>query len=704
MSEPQGFSSDKIVREHSAGFAEKAAAIFEFGDLQLDIGERVLLRLTSGERISLPDKAFDTLCYLVRNAGRLVGKDELLNAVWPDSFVEENNLNKSIFAIRRALGDKNGDKRYIETVKKHGYRFVAEVQRKEPSQARAEDANGQLHPKKAGTVRAFPHLVSRSDPPGAPALAAESAPTVQNIPAEPSVEPILREVHASAAVPTQRRNGPSRIMAGAAVLLTVLVVTGSVIYRYASSAKPAGQSSTTMAVLPLKPVNAESRDHGIELAIADSLILKLNDAKVFQVSHLSAVRKFAEIDADPVESGRQLGVDYVLASNYQTMDGRIRVTSQLVNIGTGTTEKTFKCDTNGGNIFAMQDAVANDIGNAVLANFGRPATTYASNSGTQNEEAVNLFYEASYLIDKNTKDDSAKAADLLGQAVLLDPNYSEAWALRAQAYCQFAHRGGGAPDQLFTIAEPMLDKALMLNRDDATALLVKGVIDRDYHWRFDEAYVDFQRSIKADPDNWFAHRELAALYHHDGRFEDAIVEIKRTLELNPTNIASRWLLGLFQIEAGRSDEGVSELKRVIEMDPTFTAPYNTLWELYAREGDGRNAYSYFMKAGEFSGTKPEAMARFKSAYSKGGWPAVLRAEFEQVRAADLKDGYSGTKYYIAELAAMNGDRDTAIEYLEQALKYHLIGVSWIKVDRRLDPVRDDPRFQDILRRTGLSAG
>lgn len=681
--------------------------IFEFANFQLDVRERVLLRTPDGDRVALPEKAFDTLCILVRNAGRLVAKEELLSSVWAGSFVEENNLNKSVHAIRRALDEKNGDQKYIETVKKHGFRFVAEVKPIVRQRELVEGSNGDLKPKRPhATIHEFPHLVARTEPQTALALAAEPEPVDEHISAEPNLETILTPVRPTDSLPivekAARWRNPPLYLAVAAILLLVLVVTGSLAYRYASTGTVSALSGpSTIAVLPLKPVNAEKRDFGLEMAVADSLILKLNDTKDFRVSRLSAVRQFAEIDVDPVESGRQLGVDYVLASNYQMADGRIRVTSQLLNVGTGATEKTFKCESATGDIFEMQDAVANEIGNAVLENFGKPKSTYASSRGTQNEEAVNLFYEAFYLVDKNNKDDSAKAADLLGQAVLLDPNYAQAWALRAQAYCQFAHRGGGKPDQVFTIAEPMLEKALLLDRDNSTALLVKGIIDRDYHWKFDDAYLNLRRAINADPNSWFAHRELGVLCHHDGRFGEAAEELKKALELNPTSVANRWLLGLNQIDAGQRDEGIAQLKRVIEMDPSFLAPYDTLWQLYNSEGDGPNAYSNFIKVKELYGTKPEHMAHLRSAYFKGGWQAVLRAEFDELRSQDPKGEYSGSKYYIATIAALVGDRDAAFEYLEQAMRFRLIGISWIKVDHRLDPLRDDPRFQDILRRSGL---
>ena len=115
------------MQDHLANKGSAAPEIYEFADFRLDVREHVLERTVGGGRVSLPAKAFDTLCVLVRNAGRLVEKDELLNLVWADSFVEENNLNKSIHAIRRALGEKDGNQKFIETVKKHGFRFVAEV-------------------------------------------------------------------------------------------------------------------------------------------------------------------------------------------------------------------------------------------------------------------------------------------------------------------------------------------------------------------------------------------------------------------------------------------------------------------------------------------------------------------------------------------------------------------------------------------------
>jgi DNA-binding winged helix-turn-helix (wHTH) protein/tetratricopeptide (TPR) repeat protein len=663
---------------------------YEFDEFSVDTERRLLLR--GGQPISLTPKVFDTLIVFLENRGEVVSKDMLMHELWSDSFVEEANIAQNVAVLRRALGEKAKENKFLVTIPGRGYRFVADV--KAIDRRLSQNGSSAGVKSQSTAVREFAHLVPLAEQHLASQAVALSDPESEHISSEPMTPNIV--------VPfpkVQRRTlFKPAIAAG---VLVALLLTGLFLYRKSFPAPVSETASPRLAVLPLKPVNAETRDPGLELAIADSLILKLSETKVFQVSHLGAVRGFADVETDPIDAGRKLDVEYVLASNYQTSDGRIRVTSQLINIGTGVTEQTYKSESPTVNFFAMQDSVANEIGNAVLARFGKPATSYAATRGTENEEAVSLFYEAYYLVDKNTQEDSAKAADLLGQAVLMDPNYAQAWALRAQAYCQFAHRGGGAPNQVFTIAEPMLDKALTLDRNNSTALLVKGIINRDYHWKISEACSDLRRAIEVDPNNWFAHRELAMTYHQDGRYRDAIEEVKKAVEINPSNVASRWFLGVNLIEVGQRDEGLAQLQHVIEMDPTFLGPYDTLWQFYHREGDGPKAYSNFIKVKELFKTKPDHMARLKSAYAKGGWPATLRAELDQMQAEDHKGEYSGAKYYIAGLASLSGDRDTAFEYLEEALRFRLIGMSWIKVDHRLDPVRDDPRFAGILKRAGV---
>jgi len=673
--------------------------VFEFAKFRLDVREHVLERVDSGERVALPDKAFDTLCILVRHHGSLVEKNQLLSSVWADSFVEENNLNKSIHAIRKALGE-NADQKFIETVKKHGFRFVAEVK---PITADRESANGLGQ--NGATIRNFPHLVSNPEPhvaTSALAIAALPEDVEQVDPAETSISypASVAKFPSQTSLAGHRRTRFQTVLYIAAAAL-VVVVAASLINRFV---KPgiSENSVPSLAVLPMKPLDPAARDRSVELAVADSLILKLDESKAFNVKHLNAVRNFIDSDEDPASLGRELGTDYVIASNYQISGGQIRVTSRLINVGSGATEQTFKSESGTQDVFAMQDAVANEIGNAVLVRFGKPEGTYASNRGTQNEEAFNLYNESLYLVDKSTKDDSVKAAELLGRAVLLDPNYAQAWALRAQAYCQVAHFGGGPPDEMFTIAEPMLEKSLLLDGDNAVALTIRGILNRDYHWNFSAAYKDLNRAIKIDPEYNMAHRILAGLYYCDRRYAEAVEEQKKAVETNPKSVLERWLLGVYLTLGGQRDEGIKQLDRVVEMDPNFTPAYHSLWLAYHFAGDQEKAYENFIKYKEVAGSDQDAIAAYKAAYQKGGWTGVLRTELAMVQAKDTKGKYSGAKYYIAALAALVGEKGIAFDYLDEAIRFHFWEISNIKADPRFDSVRGDPRFDDLLRRAGLA--
>src|SRR5690606_24720676 len=221
--------------------------------------------------------------------------------------------------------------------------------------------------------------------------------------------------------------------------------------------------------------------------------IKAGETKNLSVKRLFAVRKFTDISIDPVEAGRELEVNYVLASTYQIADDRIRVMSQLINVSTGKTEQNFVSEARTGNIFEVQDVVSREIGNALFSSFGRRAPEFAIRRGTDNEKAYESYQEGLYLVNKFTREDSAKAVKKLDIATALDPNFAAAYAMKAQAYCQFAHLGGGSPKDIFSIAGPILDKALTIDANNAVALTVRGTISRDYYWNSEDAYRDLSK-------------------------------------------------------------------------------------------------------------------------------------------------------------------------------------------------------------------
>ena len=673
--------------------------VYEFGDFRLNPTENLLLR--DGEAVLLKPKVFQTLVILVEHHGRLVEKSELLEKVWEDAFVEEAAVSRCIWAIRNALGEDSKTSKYIQTVPKRGYRFVGAVttsnggERSEVVKVNGSDpqtTNGHVIP------------ITRSGSYSASALALAAEPLRDSVLPFPSQldangteQP--KGFHPVLVAPVRRAYSPFVV---APLIGLVAIVAAVGIYLLYSPNQPVELSGPAkIAVLPLKPVNADQRESAMEFAIAESLILKISEAKSLDVKRLYAVRKFVDLDKDPIEAGRELAVDYVLASNYQIADSRIRVTSHLMNVRTGQAEKTFKTETDSGDLFKVQDTVSNEIGNSVFAAFGSPAGSYTARRGTKNEEAYGLYHEAVYLVDKLTRDDSSRAVELLDRATQLDPNFAAAWAFKAQAYCQFAHVGGGAPSEFFTVAEPTLEKALALDPNNSAAYMVRGTINSDYHWNFPEAYKDLKRSIELDPTSSHTRRILAWVYYRDERFEEAVEEQKIAIDLNPTNIMDKWVMGDFLFAAGRVDEGLAQLQRVTEIDPDFRFAYYSLWRSYNARGDTAKAYEYFIKNKQ-AGREPQAeIDRLRGIYETSGWAGIIRAELDLMRSRDQKGKYSTRKVYMAELAAQLGDKDAAFGYLEEAYQFRLIGLSHLKVDPLLAPLRNDARYTDLLARTGL---
>jgi DNA-binding winged helix-turn-helix (wHTH) protein/TolB-like protein/tetratricopeptide (TPR) repeat protein len=675
---------------------------FEFGEFRLMPSEGLLLR--NGEPVPLTPKVFSTLVVLVERHGHLVEKSEIIERIWNESFVEESAVSRCVWTLRRALDDKSAGESVIQTVPKRGYRFVADVRTlfNEDDRTALPVADRGVKPKAVESV-SYGKGVSLFDTKQAAENEVVEVPDISDEPPVLSELPAAKRVLRTDSIkePVLPREKRPYIVAG---LLALSVFGLAAFYYLSKSQSPviAHEVDRRLAVLPLKPVDSENRDRSLEFALAESLILKLSESKELDVKRLNTVRKYIDLEEDPVDAGRELNVDYVLSSHYQVVDGRTRVTSQLLNVETGSTEQTFRSETDSKSIFDIQDAVANEIGNAVFSKFGTPASIFAARRGTENEEAYSLYQQAWYLIDKGTAEDSAKAAKLLDRAVEIDPNYAQAWAVRSHAYCQFAHQGGGEPRAVFTTAEPMLERSMLLDPGNAMAYTIRGTINRDFHWNFPQAINDLKRAVELDPSIVLAHRILAGVYYRNGQFAEALESEKRAVDLHPTSLPDQWFLGAYLVAAGQRNEGIAQLNRVSEMNPSFSPVYQTLWEIYHIEGNHQKAYENFIKLKESYSVPLNEMEEYKRSYEKAGWPGVLRAELKWVLSKEPKGQYCNYKYYIAAFAALSGDNELAFHYIEEAIRYRLISVSFLKVDPKFAGLRSDPRFDAVINRLGLA--
>ena len=497
---------------------EKAPS-YRFGPFRLDPLTRRLTR--DGEPVPLTARAFDTLVVLVEGQGGVVTKDELLRAVWQETFVEENNLNQAISALRRALHDDGNGNRFIETVPRKGYAFVAPVLCTiEPDRPTPPPA---------------PRLVE------APAPAAEPAPGLE---------------------PAPRRNG--RLLTLALVAAGAVAVSTFWLVRPATPAGPL-VGIRSIAVLPFRPIVLPPEDEFLGLALADSVITRLSRAPQLAVRPTSAIRGLAPLASDPAAAARALRVDAVLDGQIQEIGDRVRVTLQLVGVGNDTPLWSERFDAPRSNLFELEDAIADGVARSLAR--GRDDGRSAAARPAPSPEAYEAYLRGRYYWNKRTEDAIRRSQALFRQSIDADPSFAPAWAGLADAH----NLVGQAPE-----AKAAAQKALELDPDLAQAHAALGNVALFHDFDMRAAERSFRRAIALDPAYATAHQWYAFALAASRRFDEAIAHIRRARELDPLSLSIATDVGQILYYAGRYDEAEREARKALDMDEHFPQAHNLI--------------------------------------------------------------------------------------------------------------------------------
>lgn len=630
---------------------------YRFKSFLLKAEERQLLR--DGEAVALTPKVFDTLVYLVERAGHLVEKQELMDSVWRDSFVEEGNLTRSVYELRRALGqDKNGNK-FIETIPTKGYRFVAEV---------------------TSEVEAAP-----------------AASTNGNVPAA-DVWPDQLEIPKTDTEPTTQKQVSKRVVF---VSLAALVVA-SFIFFFAFAWNPgtpaAAGGQVSLAVLPLRPVDAGNRDPIYEIGIADSLIVNLGRSQAMTVRPLSAVRKYVDVEQDVLAAGTEQKVDYVLASTYKVANGRIRVSSQLMNVRTGSIEDSFTFDEGNAEVLTSSDAIALQISRRLLAKLNIESDGSKAKKGTTNSEAYLLYLQGINLVNRRGTENLTKAAEHLEKAVALDPNYALAWFGLGYARLGLSMGGGDKLGERLKAREAA-QKALAIDPNLAEAYTLLAEVSTLYDWDHAEAEKLFRRGLELDPKSSLVNRGYALYLGSMGRSDEAVAYIKTAIDLDPNSAFDQQALGMILYYAHRFDEAIIQLERVREMFPDHFQTPAWLMAAYTQTGDFQKAFDNFLLTPPGKSADAETKAAWQRAFKEHGWLGVQRLRLDAGLKAEEKSNQANG---LPGIAVSLGETDIAIAQLEDACNRRVWSVVWMNVHPALDPLRSDPRFQALLRRVNLN--
>lgn len=614
--------------------------IYAFEDFRIDTGKRLLLR--NGVALPLTPKAFDTLFYLVENRGKVIGKDDLMAAVWPDTVVEENNLNQNISTLRRTLGESRGENRYIATVPGRGYRFVADVQ-----SASAE------------------------------------------------VDEPVREVR-DAAKPDSGFRGKRWLIPALAVAVAAIAIA-ALAYRLVSRPSIHGDSAEvrSLAVLPFQPLVAADKDEVLEMGMADTLITKLSNVSDVTVRPIAVIRRFTDPNQDPAAAGRQLQVDAVLDGSIQKDQGRVRVTVRLIRASDGRQIWSGRYDEQAGDIFAVQDSISERVASELAGRLTSEERALLHKRYTADPEAYELYLKGNYFWEKRTREGTQKAIDYFEQALTRDPQYALAHVGIANCYSTMPISSDVPSREAFPKAKEAAIRALEIDGSLAEAHVSLAYIHFFFDWDWDASRSEYQKAIQINPNDSAAHWGYSLLLSSLGQHDQAIAEIDKALQLEPLWPMTGALKGHVLFQARRYAEAVTYLNRTLELDNNFWIAQIELGKNYESEGQYDEALESFRKARDLSGGISETLSLMGYTYAVSGRRAEAEKALKGLRA--MADRGYVPPYHFALLYHGLGDSTETFRWLDKARDERDVHMVFLGVDPKWDDLRSDPRFIDVAK-------
>jgi TolB-like protein/DNA-binding winged helix-turn-helix (wHTH) protein len=628
----------------------QAKVIFEFGSFRLNPAERLLLRDQAS--VHLPPKAFDALLVLVENRGHLLEKDELLRRVWPDTFVEESNLAQHISLLRKALQDGEDGPRYIETVPRRGYRFIAEV-------------------RELGGI-ATDTKVSSGPTPSPPSGVPESV------------------------RPRYRFSTLTYAIAAPALLLLVFILTLPVWKRRRSSGPAPIQS---LAVLPLQNLSADPAQEYFADGMTEALITDLAKIHGLKVISRTSIMRYKDSHERLPQIAQELGVDGIIEGAVLRSGDRVRITAQLVRAATDQHIWAESYERDLRDLVALQDEVSRSIATQIQKEIAPPERQLVT-SAAVNPQAREDYLKGRYFWNLRTEAGYLKAIDYFQAAMTEDPQYAPPYAGSADAYALL----GSLPDSnirdtAMPKAKEMALTALKLDDSLADAHTSLAFVEMHYEWKFREAEQEFKRAIDLNPNYSIAHHwyafDLAAM----GRMDEAVAEVKRARQTDPLSAIINTDVAEILYWARRYDEALLQARATLEMDPNFAHAHRVLERVYTEKHMFPEAIAEGQRAAALSGDDAWMLLELASTYSLAGKKAEMHDCLRRVNTNPGSAFFKGVG--IAETYATLGEVDRTLRTLESAYRQRDGGLILLNADPRFDSLKSDPRFQQLLQRIGL---
>ena len=634
---------------------------YEFGPFRIDATERLLWR--DGKVLPLTPKAFDLLLVLVSSEGHLLTKEQLLERVWPESFVEEANLSHNIYKLREALGEKQAGEKYIETVPRRGYRFVAKV-----TAVHDVGVDLFLHERTRANV-----LIEESlEPGGSASVIAEARVLPGN---------------------TAERRRRALVWAAAGLLIVVASVAAFIFWpRHREVATPIH----TLAVLPFRPLSPEGRDEALELGMADALITKLSNVRQITVRPTSAILKYNDANQDVLTAGREQAVEVVIDGKVQKVGDRIRATVQLIRVSDGASLWADTFDDQFTNVFAVQDSISRRAAQAVVSQLSADEARRVARHYTENIQAYQLYLEGRYYWAKFSADGVARAIDYYNQAIAIDPNYALAYTGLAESYSVQGAMGIVSPADTMISGKHAVDLALSKDDSLAQAHQVAGGFFLLYQRDWPRAKQELERAIELNPNLSDPHELLGYYWEVMNDLDRAQHELELAQQAGPLMSVVNMDIAALPYYRRQYDQAISLYNQYHNLDAEFVPLPFFPAQAYERKGSYDQAISAAQEALKSSPDDPALLTVLGYAEARAGKKdeaAALKTKLDQMQHRRYVSPLMLSLFYAGE-----GDKDRAFRELDRAFEIHDPQLIWVNVDPEFDPLRDDARFKQLLQR------
>jgi TolB-like protein len=590
----------------------------------------------------LQDKPLQILALLLEHPGEVVTREELQTRLWTDGIVVdfEHSINTAVKRLREALGDDAEQPRFIETLPRHGYRFIAPVETIVPS---------------VGAVR----------------------------------EPPLRTPWVVAVA-----GGLVVAVVGVLFALNVAGLRERVLRAVGAVREPPLQIQS-IAVLPFDNLSHDPEQEYFADGMTEELITNLGKISALRVISRTSVMQYKGTKKPLPQIARELNVDAIVEGTVQRSENRVRITANLLHAPTDRHLWAERYERDLRDVLSWQDEVARAITDKVKAKVTPDVQARLARARPVNPEAYEAYLKGSTILDNWTEESCQSAIKYFERAIERDPGFAPAFAGLADAYIFLARFHYRPANETFLKAKQAARKALALDANSAEAYSSLCSVATFYDWDWRAAETACLRSIELNPSYGPAHHMYSHYFISTGRFPESLHESLRYLELDPLSPAAKTHLGTHYKMARQYDLAIEVLRGTVDLDPNFPDAYGELASSYIGKGAYQEAVPTAQKAVALTGGKGY-LGLLGEAYAMGGRRTEATKVLEEIRGVS-RGRFVAAESTVQVLIAL-GERDRAIERLQRAFEEHDQLIPYLKVWCMFDTLRSDPRFQDLVRR------